>query len=146
MAAGLSLAPDQVRTFAAYLDQAVRTAGPAEAPQLDIDAEVSARGVGRDLADSVAGAGPFGPGNPEPIFAARDVRVTGVREVGTGHLKAALTDEYGGRFDAIAFRASDMGLDAVLKPDARVHLAMRVKPGRGRYVDVEIEDAAAVPH
>ncbi len=143
MAAGLTVAPGKIDALAEALDARIRAQGPAQAPELHVDAEISARGVGRPLADCVAQAGPFGPGNPEPIFAARDLRVKGVREVGTGHLRTTLEDEHGVRVHAIAFRAGDVGLADVLRADARAHVALRVKPGKGNYVDVEIEDAAS---
>lgn len=146
MAAGLSVAPNNIVALEAFLQDAVRRAGPVPAPVVEIDASVSAKGVTRALADSVRQAGPFGQGNPEPLFAVSDVRIASVREVGGGgHLRVRLTDADGASFNAIAFRATDTELGALLTtPDARVHVAVRVKPGQGRYVDVEIEDAAAV--
>ncbi len=143
MAAGLSVDPGHVAAFREFLRDVVDQAGPAPRPELCIDAAVSARAVARPLADAVAQAGPFGQGNPEPIFAAADLTVRAAREVGTGHLRVSVEHADGGRFDAIAFRAADTDLGSMLaRPGARVHLAMRVKAGRGRYVDVEIEDAA----
>lgn len=145
MAAGLSVDPSQVTALRAFLSDAIAQAGPAPAPELCVDAAIAAAAVGRPLADAVAQAGPFGQGNPEPIFAAADVTIRAAREVGTGgHVRVSLEGADGGRFDAIAFRAADTDLGALLaRPGERVHVAMRVKPGRGRYVDVEIEDAAA---
>lgn len=143
MAAGLTVASDQLPAMAEALEHAVAHQGELATPVLSIDAEVSARGVGRPLADCVAQAGPFGPGNPEPVFAARDLRVAGIREVGTGHLRASFVDQHAERFDAIAFRAADVGLADVLRADAQVHVAMKIAPGRGRYVDVQIEDVAS---
>ncbi len=144
MAAGLTVAADRLDAASEFLVDHVDRQGLPAARPLRVDAVVSARGVTRDLADAVAAAGPFGQGNPEPLFAVADVRVSGVKEVGSGgHLRATLEDAAGARLQAIAFRAADRGLDRLLGDrDARVHAAVKIKTGRGRYVDVQIEDLA----
>jgi len=51
--------------------------------------------------------GPFGMGNPAPVFMARHVDLTGpAREVGKGHLKLQIT-EAGHTVDAIGFGLID---------------------------------------
>jgi len=144
MAAGLTVAADRVQELANFLSAKVDAAGGPPQLTLSIDALVSPAGVGRELAIAVARAGPFGAGNPEPVFAVADVRVRGVREIGVGHLKVTLEDAGGARFEAIAFRAADTGLAKVLSTrDQALHVAVKIKLGKGRYLDVQIEDAAA---
>ena len=143
MAAGLTINRGRASELADFLAQHIAQAGPAPAPVLEIDALVSPSGANRGLADTVAGAGPFGAGNPEPVFVIPDVMVTSANEVGKGHLRVTLSDASGARVNAIAFRAGERGLEAVLRrTDAPLHVAARIKPGRGRYVDVELVDVA----
>jgi single-stranded-DNA-specific exonuclease len=144
MAAGLTVAADRVEELAEFLDAALKAQGGPPQPYLEIDALVAPGGASRELADAVAAAGPFGAGNPEPLFALADMRVRSHKEVGTGgHLRVTLEDAGGARLTAIAFRALDAPLGALLtRRDAALHLAVRIKPGRGRYVDIQIEDAA----
>jgi len=143
MAAGLTVAADRVQELANFLSAKLDAAGGPPQATLSIDALVSPAGVGRELAEAVARAGPFGAGNPEPIFAVADVRVRGVREIGVGHLKVTLEDAGGARFEAIAFRAAETGLAKVLSTrDQALHAAVKIKLGKGRYLDVQIEDAS----
>jgi single-stranded-DNA-specific exonuclease len=143
MAAGLTVAADGVPDLAAYLADALDAQGGPPQASLKLDGLLAPSGAVRELADAIADAGPFGPGNPEPVFALAEVRVRGRREVGTGHLRVTLEDAGGSRVDAIAFRALDGPLGGLLTaPDMALHAAVRIKPGRGRYVDVQIEDAA----
>ncbi len=143
MAAGLTIARERVGDLAAFLSERVDAAGGVPQPTLLVDAMITPAGAGRALAEAVADAGPFGPGNPEPVFALADVAVRARREVGAGHLRVTLEDAGGARVDAIAFRALDGPLGPLLTgSETRLHAAVRVKPGRGRYVDVQLEDAA----
>src|SRR5690606_25857467 len=51
--------------------------------------------------------GPFGIGNPKPVFLSRGVRVAGrARTVGKGHLKLRLSSE-GQEIEAIGFGMAD---------------------------------------
>jgi single-stranded-DNA-specific exonuclease len=143
MAAGLTMTADKVEALAARLAAAVDAEGGPPQSSLLVDGLLAPSGAGRELAEAIADAGPFGAGNPEPVFALADLRVRGRREVGVGHLRVTLEDAGGVRFDAIAFRALDGPLGSVLTaPDAALHAAVKIKPGRGRYVDIQIEDAA----
>jgi single-stranded-DNA-specific exonuclease len=143
MAAGLTVAKDRVRELADDLAAELDALGGAPQASLLVDGVIAPSGAGRDLAEAIADAGPFGPGNPEPVFAVADLTVRGRREVGAGHLKVTLEDAGGARLEAIAFRALEGPLGSLLTaPDARLHAAVKIKPGKGRFVDIQIEDAA----
>jgi single-stranded-DNA-specific exonuclease len=143
MAAGLTVARERVTELAAYLSAAVDAAGGVPQPTLMIDALVAPAGAGRELADAVAEAGPFGAGNPEPVFALADLTVRSRRTVGTDHLRVSLEDAGGARVDAVAFRALGGPVGELLSaPGARLHAAVKIKPGKGRFVDIQIEDVA----
>ena len=75
MAAGLSIREDQVASFAEQFEAAVRAATRPEdfVPETFIDAELSLDEVNDALLADLARLEPHGPGNPEPIFLARDV-------------------------------------------------------------------------
>ena len=133
MAAGLTVAADRVSELSAYLCAALDAQGGAPQATLKLDGLVSPAGAGRELADAVADAGPFGAGNPEPVFVLADMRLRSFREVGVGHLKVTLEDAGGARVDAIAFRALDSSLEPLLTTrDGALHAAVKIRPGRGR--------------
>jgi single-stranded-DNA-specific exonuclease len=148
MAAGLTLRPDAVPELRAFLCErlAAERFEAAAKDALEIDALVSAGGAGRRLWESFQRLAPFGPGNPEPLFAAAGVRVERPMAVRGGHVRCTLVDEGGVKLRAVAWRAADTDLGRrLLAGDGVLHVAGRLKPDdwMGREaVEMEIEDAA----
>ncbi len=50
---------------------------------------------------------PFGPGNPEPLFAFSGMRVVEALPMKGGHVRATLADPDGARIRAVAWRAGE---------------------------------------
>ncbi|MFN3514537.1 MAG: single-stranded-DNA-specific exonuclease RecJ [Phenylobacterium sp.] len=148
MAAGLSVRPDAVPELRAFLEERLQAEQALAAAQdgLDIDALVTARGCDRSLYHAFQGLAPFGPGNPEPIFAAADVRIERPMALRGGHVRVTLTDGSGGRLKAVAWRAEETEIGRrLLSGGGAVHVAGRLKPDdwQGREsVELEIEDVA----
>lgn len=148
MAAGLSVRPDTIPELRAFLcermaaEQEIAAADDA----LEIDALVTARGADRSLWTDFQRLAPFGPGNPEPTFAAADVRVERPMALKGGHVRCTLTDGSGGRLKAVAWRVEDTEAGRrLLQEGGAVHVAGRLKPDdwQGREgVQLEIEDVA----
>jgi single-stranded-DNA-specific exonuclease len=113
---------------------------------LDLDALVSPGGAARALLDEFAALAPFGPGNPEPLFALADVRVERPMPIKGGHLRCDLVGAGGGRLKAIAWRAGDTPIgQRLMAAGAAVHIAGKLKADdwNGRAgVQLEIEDVA----
>lgn len=121
MAAGVTLRPGELGAFRAFmaekLGNSVRAARAASA--LKVDAALSARGATLDLLHSIERAGPFGSGNPTPVFAFPAHRARFPQVVGKGgHVSFSLTSDDGARLKAIAFRAAGTPLGDVLLRDA----------------------------
>lgn len=148
MAAGLSVRPDTIPELRAFLCE--RMAAEAEIAAaddaLEIDALVTARGADRSLWTDFQRLAPFGPGNPEPTFAAADMRVERPMMLKGGHVRCTLTDGSGGRLKAVAWRVEDTETGRrLLQEGGAVHVAGRLKPDdwQGREgVQLEIEDVA----
>lgn len=146
MAAGLSMNPGQLEVFddwiVSYMARfkAERTA----ALDLEIDTYLAPGAAATDLVDSIARIGPFGVGSAEPVFAISNIQPTGLRLVGTNHLKFTAEDA-SGRLDCMAWRAADGPIASALRSGARVSLAGRLKAetwnGR-RRVQLEVIDVA----
>jgi single-stranded-DNA-specific exonuclease len=62
------------------------------APEQRVDLALRLEDVTDDLERLCQLLEPCGSENPGPVFAVRGVRLEGVREVGSGHLKATLRD------------------------------------------------------
>jgi single-stranded-DNA-specific exonuclease len=76
-------------------------------PRLRIDAPLSLNGITHDLVRGLDSLGPFGMGNPRPVFHASPVEIVeGPRTLKERHLKMTFSQQ-GRRFRAIAWRAAE---------------------------------------
>jgi single-stranded-DNA-specific exonuclease len=117
MAAGATLRPGQLGPFRAHLSEslAAQVGAARTRTALRIDAAMSARGATVDFVHDIERAGPFGAGNPSPLFAFPAHRAKFAEVVGTGgHVRFSLTADDGARLKAIAFRAAGTPLGAGL--------------------------------
>ncbi|MEO8756296.1 MAG: single-stranded-DNA-specific exonuclease RecJ [Devosia sp.] len=129
MAAGVTLKPGQLGPFRAHMSEALsNSVGVARAlTALEIDAAISARGANVQFVEDIERAGPFGAGNPQPIFVFPAHQVKFAETVGAGgHVRFTLTSGDGARLKAIAFRATTTALGQTLLSagnDAKLHIA-----------------------
>ena len=152
MAAGATLAADGIEGFRQHLERELgaAVASAASAPDtLLIDAALSAGGAGVDLLRDLDRAGPYGAGQPEPVFAFGHHRIADVREVGTAHLRVVLKAGDGKVLKAVAFRSAGQPLgDALLKArDGLAHVAGTLsidRWGGGERAELRISDVAEV--
>lgn len=148
MAAGLTVRPSGIPELRAFLCEqlAAEMFDAAAADAVEIDALVSPSGATRGLWTDFQRLAPFGPGNPEPMFAVADARVERPMMLKGGHVRCTLTDASGGRLKAVAWRAGETELgDRIMAGGAGLHVVGRLKPDdwQGREsVELEIEDAA----
>jgi single-stranded-DNA-specific exonuclease len=108
MAAGLTIDGSRIPAFVDGVEAAVveRTGVEDFVPVRKVDCEVSLSAVDSSCIADLERLEPYGMGNPEPVFVAREVDVRGRRVVGESHLKLLL--EQGGRtLPAIGFGMSD---------------------------------------
>lgn len=125
MAAGISLRPGELGPFRSFLAEQLATNVQAAraASALKIDAALTARGASVDLLHNIEKAGPFGSGNPNPVFVFPAHRARFAQIVGKGgHVSFTLASEDGARLKAIAFRAAGTPLGDVLLRDAEAPL------------------------
>ena len=148
MAAGVALRPGAVPEFRDFLCQrlAAETRLASEVDALEIDALVTPAGAGRPLLEEFAALAPFGPGNPEPVFALADVTAERPMALRGGHVRCTLADASGVRLKAVSWRCSDNDLGRRLMAGAgALHVVGRLRPDdwEGRHgVQLEIEDLA----
>jgi len=97
MAAGIRIETDKIEQFAAKLEDYAKqnlNENDVEA-KLHIDAEVPLETFRIETVNELQLLGPFGQGNPEPMFATKGVRLASPpKRVGSGreHLQLAITD------------------------------------------------------
>ena len=116
MAAGVTLKHSALAEFRAFLEE--QLAGAVETARLDnallIDGAVSAGGASPEMVNTLAQAGPFGAGNPEPVIALPAHTLVYADEVGQAHIRARFRSGDGATINAIAFRALNQPLGQAL--------------------------------
>src|SRR6516162_3396382 len=116
MAAGVTLRKDALSAFRAYVEDAL--AGAVEAARREdallIDGAPTAGAANDDVAATIACAGPFGAGNPEPVIALPAHTLVYAEEVGQSHMRVRLRAGDGSIINAIAFRAAGQKLGIAL--------------------------------
>jgi single-stranded-DNA-specific exonuclease len=150
MAAGVTVAPGDIGRFAAFVSErlAAGVGDPQLLDSLSIDATLAAGGARPEIVAAVAKAGPFGSGQPEPVFAFANHRVTDAREVSSsGHVRVSLRSGDGATIGGIAFRAAGQPLgQALLKAvGGPLHVAGTLcidRWGGAERVELRIVDAA----
>jgi single-stranded-DNA-specific exonuclease len=148
MAAGLTVRPSTIPELRAYL--AEKLAGEmidaAAQDAVEIDALIAPGGATRALWSDFQRLAPYGPGNPEPLFAIPDARIERPIAMRGGHVRVTLVDSSGQRLKAVAWRSAETEMgQRLLAGGGGLHLAGKLKPDdwQGREgVELEIEDAA----
>jgi single-stranded-DNA-specific exonuclease len=145
MAAGLSVRPDLIPELREFLSLRLAEEQEAQDDAIEIDALIAPSGADRALYDDFQRLTPFGPGNPEPVFAMADVLIEEAQAVRGGHVRVQVRDSRGGRLRAVAWRVGETPLGQALLAGGKLHVTGRLKPDdwQGRNgVEFEIEDAA----
>ncbi len=149
MAAGLTVARDQLEPAMARLSDllAKQGAGDAGPADLKLDGLLMPGAAKVELIEDIDKAGPFGAGAPGPRFAFPEAEILFAKRVGDSHLKISFGDGLGARIDAIAFGAFDTELGPALESHGgkRFHLAGRleINTWNGRQsAQLRLEDAA----
>lgn len=151
MAGGFTLNTSDIQSFREFFIEHVEeqlTIYEHESETL-IDGVMTVKGLKPELAKMIEiKLGPFGEGNPEPVFALPNVRIYSANVVGDGHVRFFVSDWEGGpRVGAIAFRAAgtEMGRSLLKYGRQPFHLAgsMKINKWRGREnVEFHVIDAA----
>lgn len=112
-AAGVRVSHEKIEKFYAKFGHLIeeRLEGKDISPQIEIDMEIEADDVNWELLGQIKKMEPFGEGNEEPVFLAKNMIIEDLRIVGNGskHLKLALRakDASPKIFDAIGFGLGD---------------------------------------
>ncbi|MCU0912153.1 MAG: single-stranded-DNA-specific exonuclease RecJ [Rhodobacteraceae bacterium] len=149
MAAGLTVRRDRLEDAMARLAELLARQGAGAAPprELRLDGLLMPSACQPDLCEALEAAGPYGAAAPAPRFALAGALIHSARRVGDSHLKLTLSDGACPPVEAIAFRAYEGPLGAVLeaRPGTRLHLAGRPElnhwQGRAR-AQLRLDDAA----
>ena len=117
MAAGVTVEKHRLGELRAFLEE--RLAAPVAAARagacLKVDSALTAAAATPALVRRLEAAGPYGSGNPEPLFVLPRCRLAEVIPVGVDHLRLRAVSPDGAGLDAIAFRSVGKTLGEALK-------------------------------
>lgn len=134
MAAGITVRKEKLGALRAYFDElASETIQELVQTSVQkIDGALSARGGNLELIELLERAGPYGAGNPEPVFVFPNHLVSFMKPVGQGHLKVTLRAQDGSQIEGIAFRAAESEIGKVLNQgrDQAIHIAGMLSANR----------------
>jgi single-stranded-DNA-specific exonuclease len=115
-------------------------------PRLRIDAPLHLKAITPDLMRGLDAMGPFGMGNPRPVFNATPVEIVdGPRSLKERHLKMTFSQD-GRRFRAIAWRAAERA-DFLEKNRGGVDLAFSLERNEFQgetYLELSVADFRAI--
>ena len=109
MAAGMSMEEVKVKLLRSRLNERAKFSKEVLEGKLAIDLQVPLIYVSEERIDEIKLLEPHGPGNPQPVFAARNVSVYGAQKIGRekSFMKFFLQDEDGVRIEALCFQEYD---------------------------------------
>ncbi len=151
MAAGVTLERARLDAFRAFVeaDLAAAASEVRAGESLLVDATLTAAGATPPLLAGLDRAGPYGAGNPEPVFAFPAHRLVDVAPAGVNHVRFRAQAGDGATLDGIAFRAAGepLGRGLLEGRGGPMHLAGSLtldRYGGRERVQLRLLDAAAV--
>lgn len=113
MAAGLSLEEENVPIFRKRLNELCSLTDQDFIRKVTIDVAMPISYIHRDLIQQIDLLAPFGNGNPKPVFAERNLKVSGLRIMGVARnaVRLYVEDAYGTRMQAVYFGNADEFID-----------------------------------
>jgi single-stranded-DNA-specific exonuclease len=149
MAAGFSLLRDNLPDFSRALNKTLeKMFGEivSEEPTLQVDAWLELSSLTLDLANSLEGLAPFGPGNPALVFATHDLNLLSESVIGRtqDHRRLIITDEHSTKKEFLWWNSSSKeNPESPMNAGKKFDLAYRLRANtyRGeRRLSLELVD------
>ena len=139
LAAGLSLPKENVGKFREMLNKNCTLTEEEMKEKVTIDMEMPFGCVTEGLVKELELLEPFGKGNTQPVFAARDVTLLGARILGKDRnvLKLQVQDVNGCRIEAMLFHHADDFLGKLEEQYGKTEVEALLK-GRGRQIRISM--------
>lgn len=143
MAAGLTVARDQLNAFSEFMWKHTHDDVAAYTPTLTVSGVVTIADVHVGYVEGLSQLEPFGQGNPAPKFVMGPVRIIQADVIGGMHLRLSLIDHTGHCIKSMYFKAMSMPYVGMLVPgESRFYILGTLKKDtwRGRescgfYID-----------
>lgn len=119
-AAGFSILPDNIPAFVERFQKITESILVTidSSPILKVDAIIAPEEITFDFIEHLVKLGPYGMGNPTPVFAMGNIFMENVRTIGKDkqHLKFQTKDEIGRLYDVIAWNMAEAANSIHTKP------------------------------
>lgn len=127
MAAGLKIKDENIEDFKEMFEASVKdTIQPGDfLPELLIDCELKFSDISDRLLDEIDTLRPFGEGNPNPLFMARNISVKSSRIVGQNHRRMYLCQPSSGTYKSFGAIHFNSVTDTAM-PEAYNRIAFRL--------------------
>jgi len=114
-AAGMTVEPGNFDAFVKKMNENCRLTQDDLCPKLKLDAVVSFELFDEDAVAEIAGFGPFGTGNPKPVFAQKGLKIRSIRYMGKDNsfLRLRLQTPAGSFVNAVSFSSADDTVDTL---------------------------------
>ena len=133
MAAGLSLPSESLpafrRGFFRAVEQVIQQMGGIPEPTLTLEGDLRLDELSLELVEQIERLAPFGPGNPPPIFAIRNLSIVETRSIGRDHehLRLVVQDRSGHQQAVLWWNGANLP-----QPEDRFDLACLVRASNYR--------------
>jgi len=133
MAAGLSLKPESLpafrRGFFRAVEQVIQQMGGVPEPALALEGDLRLDDLSLELVTQIERLAPFGPGNPPPVFAVRNLSIVETRPIGRDHehLRLVVQDRSGRQQAVLWWNGANLP-----QPEDRFDLACLIRASNYR--------------
>jgi single-stranded-DNA-specific exonuclease len=149
MAGGLSISPEHIDAFKSFMRERLKADVEAAlaTTSMKVDFVLGISAIDKSLLQVIETIGPYGAGNPQPIFAFSGVTVSFAKRTVGDHVRFSLSDSDGSSISGICFGAAESCLDEALLTAGpqRFHAIGRLKENiwNGRTtIDLHLLDIA----
>ncbi len=136
LSGGFSIAPDRIHEVSVELNRAYSKLFQTKIiDEIVVDAKLEVEDVGKLMWEHISKCGPFGIGNPRPLFLFEKVLVKDIKKFGKAldHVELRLKGETGKEVSAIQFFAADDPKLKNIKKGSKINLLAHMEESLFKY-------------
>lgn len=150
MAAGFTVETVKIRELKKKLTEIIeeKLTDDLLIKSINVDCEVTLSDLTLALYQKLEKFKPYGLGNPEPLFATKDLTLLEARLVGKGgkHLKLRLTDDQGKEINAIAFSKGEFYSKLSKEKNINIIYTLTINDWNGKNIEMKVKEIKFFRH
>ena len=144
MAAGFSMKKDKLKDLEDFILEDFAKKNRNLNLDYTYDAEVSPTAINKNFIDEINRIGPFGYGNPTPIFLIKNLKVIEAKTINNKHINAMLKPKIGKFIKSICFNSLNTQLGRhLLSYKKNIHVVAQIRENywnNNKYLQLDIKD------